>query len=85
MSTGGRGGPREEFSPSSPTAQEPHKKGAPVIPGLVVQGLRSHYGSKTFVLCDRLGRGTIKKSEGLNQKAGAGAGSQGAKGESRRL
>lgn len=52
------------------------KKGAPVIPVLTVQGLqKSPDGSKTFVLCDRPGRGTVKKSERLIQKAGAGAGS----------
>lgn len=43
---------------------------------LTVQGLqKSPDGSKTFVLCARLGRDTIKKSEGLIQKAGAGTGS----------
>lgn len=37
-----------------------------MIPVLTVQGLqKSPDGSKTFVLCDRLGRGNIRKSEGL--------------------
>lgn len=49
-----------------------------MIPVLMVQSLqKSLDGLKTFVLCVRLGRGTIKKSEGLIQKAGGGTGAWG--------